>query len=222
MAAGSSMLATIRTVPPQWTQAVTSMEKTRLRRCAQLIERRFSSGLRGASFALASAGSTRRHAACRAPMASTVRAGRRSATPLEAGQVGARWRDQRRQLGDEIHRIPFHMRGAIAPRRLELIPHPTLTANGVLLGLAHYRPFPEPLLGKEAGFLDDLLVLPEQRGGGLGRRLIEAVAQAGKEQGWPFLRWITAQDNAQARRLYDGLAQATAWVTYDLSLGTAC
>lgn len=30
MAAGSSMLATIRTVPPQWTQAVTSMEKTRL------------------------------------------------------------------------------------------------------------------------------------------------------------------------------------------------
>ncbi|HCG3096941.1 hypothetical protein Q4R84_18810 [Morganella morganii] len=56
MAAGSSMLATIRTVPPQWTQAVTSMEKTRLRRCAQLIERRFSSGLRGASFALATQG----------------------------------------------------------------------------------------------------------------------------------------------------------------------
>lgn len=65
MAAGSSMLATIRTVPPQWTQAVTSMEKTRLRRCAQLIERRFSSGLRGASFALASAGSTA--ASCRLP-----------------------------------------------------------------------------------------------------------------------------------------------------------
>ncbi|XOT98804.1 GNAT family N-acetyltransferase, partial [Alcaligenes pakistanensis] len=42
---------------------------------------------------------------------------------------------------------------------------------------------------KDAGFLDDLFVLPEQRGGGLGRRLIDAVAQAGKEQGWPFLRW---------------------------------
>lgn len=90
--------------------------------------------------------------------------------------------------------------------------------NGKLLALAHYRPFPEPLLGKDAGFLDDLFVLPEQRGGGLGRRLIDAVAQAGQEQGWPFLRWITAQDNAQARCLYDGLTQATAWVTYDLSL----
>ncbi|USY25289.1 GNAT family N-acetyltransferase [Alcaligenes sp. 1735tsa3] len=92
------------------------------------------------------------------------------------------------------------------------------TANGALLGLAHYRPFPEPLLGKDAGFLDDLFVSPDQRGSGLGRRLIEAVAQAGKEQGWPFLRWITAQDNVQARRLYDGLTQATAWVTYDLNL----
>ena len=56
MAVGSSMLATIRTVPPQWTQAVTSMEKTRLSRCAQLIARRFSSGLRGASWALTSTG----------------------------------------------------------------------------------------------------------------------------------------------------------------------
>ncbi|MGO3712984.1 GNAT family N-acetyltransferase [Alcaligenes aquatilis] len=92
------------------------------------------------------------------------------------------------------------------------------TANGALLGLAHYRPFPEPLLGKDAGFLDDLFVSPEQRGSGLGRRLIGAVAQAGKEQGWPFLRWITAADNTQARSLYDGLAQATAWVTYDLNL----
>ncbi len=43
---GSSMLATIRTAPPQWPQVLTSMLKTRLRRCAQVIERRFSSGLR--------------------------------------------------------------------------------------------------------------------------------------------------------------------------------
>lgn len=46
MAVGSSMLATIRTAPPQWPQVLISMSKTRLRRCAQLIERRFSSGLR--------------------------------------------------------------------------------------------------------------------------------------------------------------------------------
>jgi hypothetical protein len=37
MTAGSSMLAMIRMAPPQWAQVVTSMEKTRLRRCAQVI-----------------------------------------------------------------------------------------------------------------------------------------------------------------------------------------
>ncbi len=46
MAVGSSMLATMRTEPPQWPHVLTSMLKTRLRRCAQVIERRFSSGLR--------------------------------------------------------------------------------------------------------------------------------------------------------------------------------
>ena len=56
MALGSSMLATIRTAPPQWAQVVTSMEKTRLSRCAQLIARRFCSGLRGSSWALTSTG----------------------------------------------------------------------------------------------------------------------------------------------------------------------
>ena len=54
--------------------------------------------------------------------------GVRGKHPVEAGQVGARWRDQRRQLGDEIHRIPFHMRGAIAPRGLELVTHPARSA----------------------------------------------------------------------------------------------
>ena len=49
MAVGSSTLATIFTRPPQWTQVSTSMPKTRLRRCAHVIDRRFSSGVRWSS-----------------------------------------------------------------------------------------------------------------------------------------------------------------------------
>lgn len=86
------------------------------------------------------------------------------------------------------------------------------------MGLAHYRAFPEPLLGKELGFLDDLFVPPAHRGQGVGRQLIEAVAAIARQRGWPVLRWITAQDNAAARSLYDQLAQTTAWVTYDLDV----
>ena len=90
--------------------------------------------------------------------------------------------------------------------------------TGELVGLAHYRSFPEPLLGKELGFLDDLFVPPAHRGQGVGRQLIEAVAAIARQRGWPVLRWITAQDNAAARSLYDQLAQTTAWVTYDLDV----
>jgi hypothetical protein len=46
MAMGSSMLATIRTLPPQWVQVVTSMLNTRLRRCAHVMARRRSMGVR--------------------------------------------------------------------------------------------------------------------------------------------------------------------------------
>lgn len=88
--------------------------------------------------------------------------------------------------------------------------------DGELVGLAHYRPFPKPLLGQNAGFLDDLFVDPARRGHGIGRALIDAVSSAARERGWPLVRWITAADNATARRLYDDVATATGWVTYDL------
>lgn len=91
--------------------------------------------------------------------------------------------------------------------------------RGELVGLAHYRSFPEPLLGKELGFLDDLFVQPSHRGQGAGRQLIEAVGKVARERGWSWLRWITAEDNAVARSLYDQLARATPWVTYDLEVG---
>ncbi|MEG1770006.1 MAG: GNAT family N-acetyltransferase, partial [Comamonas sp.] len=86
------------------------------------------------------------------------------------------------------------------------------------VGLAHFRAFPEPLLGQELGFLDDLFVPLAHRGQGTGRKLIEAVAAIARQRGWPVLRWITAQDNAAARRLYDQMARATPWVTYDLDV----
>ncbi len=91
-----------------------------------------------------------------------------------------------------------------------------VTFDGGLVGLVHYRPQPKPLQGNDAGFLDDLFVDPEQRGGGVGRKLIEQVATIARERGWSSVRWITATDNATARRLYDAVAVATHWVTYEL------
>lgn len=79
--------------------------------------------------------------------------------------------------------------------------------DGKLVGLAHYRPQPKPLQGNDAGFLDDLFVDPEWRGRGVGRQLIEHLATIARERGWPSIRWITATDNATARRLYAHISQ---------------
>ena len=91
-------------------------------------------------------------------------------------------------------------------------------SGGRVVGFAHYWPQPRPLLGRDAGFLDDLFVDPSVRGQGVGRRLIAALADIGRAQGWPLLSWVTAQDNATARRLYDDVAQAARWVTYEKPL----
>jgi hypothetical protein len=37
-----------------------------------------------------------------------------------------------------------------------------------------------------------------------------------KERGWGVVTWITADDNTVARRLYDRVATAQRWVTYDM------
>ena len=89
--------------------------------------------------------------------------------------------------------------------------------DGALLGLAHVRPLARPLSATTGGFLDDLFVDEGARGSGAARALIDAVAGLGRERGWSAIRWLTAEDNAPARALYDRVATLTPFVTYDLT-----
>lgn len=91
-------------------------------------------------------------------------------------------------------------------------------ADGRLVGLAHFRAFSRPLSATTGGYLDDLFVDPVARGSGAAQALIDAVAAIGRAEGWSVIRWITAEDNARARRVYDRVAQRTAWLTYDIKL----
>lgn len=89
---------------------------------------------------------------------------------------------------------------------------------GELVGLAHVRPYHRPLSASVGGFLDDLFVAPAARGSGAAQALIAAVADMGRAKGWTVIRWITAEDNARARAVYDRVAVKTPWVTYDIKL----
>lgn len=86
-----------------------------------------------------------------------------------------------------------------------------------VVGLAHVRAFARPLEGDTAGFLDDLFVDPAQRGRGVGAALLDHLRSYASERGWGVVTWITGADNHSARQLYDRLAEAQEWVTYDMT-----
>ena len=90
--------------------------------------------------------------------------------------------------------------------------------DGILIGLAHFRPYARPLSATTGGFLDDLFVDPNARGSGVAEALLAAVKAEGTKRGWSVIRWITAEDNYRARGLYDRVAERTKWVTYDIKL----
>ncbi|MFD1720587.1 GNAT family N-acetyltransferase [Amnibacterium endophyticum] len=104
-----------------------------------------------------------------------------------------------------LHDDEVEVRGLVAER------------EGEVVGLAHWRRFHRPSSGTVGLYLDDLFTDPAARGAGVGRALVTALASRAASEGCSVVRWITAEDNAAARRLYDGVARATPWVTYDLS-----
>ena len=87
-----------------------------------------------------------------------------------------------------------------------------------IVGFAHFRSLPSPLDSCEIGFLDDLFVLQEYRGKKIGYSLIEKVHQIGKSKNWPYINWITKDDNYTARTLYDKISTKTDWNFYELTV----
>ena len=73
--------------------------------------------------------------------------------------------------------------------------------------------------GDRIGVMNDLFVVSERRGGGVGRTLIEACAEACRERGVRRLVWQTALDNTRAQALYDSVgARRSQWLDYALEL----
>lgn len=91
-----------------------------------------------------------------------------------------------------------------------------LDADGRPVGIAHIREFLRPLMSSVGGYLDDLFVDPNLRGGGIVDQLFAAARELGKARGWSVIRWITRDDNYRARAVYDKVATRTNWITYDL------
>jgi GNAT superfamily N-acetyltransferase len=90
--------------------------------------------------------------------------------------------------------------------------------EGSLVGFAHYVLHPHTFSSRPVCYLEDLWVELAARGGGAGRKLIEALVDRGRERGWRRVYWHTEADNAAGRALYDKVARLTRYVRYDVTL----
>ncbi len=79
----------------------------------------------------------------------------------------------------------------------------TRELTGLAVGIAHVRACPRPLGGCDIGFLDDMFVLPEARGGGAADALFSALKDLATLRGWLTIRWITQEFNERGRAFYD-------------------
>jgi GNAT superfamily N-acetyltransferase len=86
--------------------------------------------------------------------------------------------------------------------------------GGRLVGLAHYLYHCSAWTPGPYCYLQDLFAAPEARGRGIGRALIEAVAARAKADGADRVYWLTMEDNAPARALYDTLADRPGFIQY--------
>jgi GNAT superfamily N-acetyltransferase len=114
-------------------------------------------------------------------------------------------------LPDEVYRSSFDRMLGDDPRDF----------NGMLaldgdrpVGLVHYLFHRHGWKIEEVCYLQDLFTLPDMRGRGVGRALIEAVYDAADAYGAPSVYWLTQDFNASARILYDQVGTLTPFIKY--------
>jgi GNAT superfamily N-acetyltransferase len=85
------------------------------------------------------------------------------------------------------------------------------------LGFATIYWYWQTLSAARAALMNDLFVVPQARGQGAGRALIEECRRRARDHGATQLVWETAPDNETAQRLYRTFdATEERWISYSL------
>ncbi len=90
--------------------------------------------------------------------------------------------------------------------------------SGQVVGFATvYFSFTTSITAKVA-VLNDLYTLADYRGRGIGRKLVQHCQRYAEKNGAARLQWVTAPDNEQAQKLYDGVCTSkSSWLFYTLN-----
>lgn len=87
-----------------------------------------------------------------------------------------------------------------------------------LVGIVHYIFHRSCWTVELSVYLQDLFAVPDLRGKGVGRALIEAVADVARKAGSTRVHWLTHESNATARLLYDRIADNPGFMQYRMNI----
>ena len=132
-----------------------------------------------------------------------------------------------RLIGDlaEYERAPHEVKATEQDLRDALMAkHPALFAHvadedGQIVGYALWFLNYSTWLGRHGIYLEDLYVMPDQRGRGHGRALLAELARLCVERGYGRLEWWVLNWNTVARRFYESLGAVAMdeWTVYRLT-----
>jgi GNAT superfamily N-acetyltransferase len=124
-----------------------------------------------------------------------------------------------RELAEFEHLAPEVEITTTSLRDALFAPNPVAAAlvariGGALAGYALYFRTFSTFVGRPGIFLDDVYVRPAYRTRGVGRALLQRVAQIGAESGCGRFEWIALRWNSSALRFYRnvGARQLDEWV----------
>jgi len=87
--------------------------------------------------------------------------------------------------------------------------------NGQAIGFSTIYHGYSSTRAETVAILNDLYVLPDFRGKGYGKQLVDHAIKVAKSRGYSRLQWLTAQDNDKAQKLYNELgAIKGSWFFY--------
>lgn len=86
--------------------------------------------------------------------------------------------------------------------------------SGRAIGMVHWILHRSCWTTGDYCYLQDLFVAPDIRGGGVGRKLIEAVYEVAQNHGCSRVHWLTQFTNERAMVLYDKIATRSGFLQY--------
>jgi GNAT superfamily N-acetyltransferase len=90
--------------------------------------------------------------------------------------------------------------------------------DGKMLGIVHWVMHRTTWSAKDICYLQDLFTVPEARGKGVGRKLIEAVRQMAQAKNAYRVYWQTHETNLAGQELYDKVADKSGFIVYRQAL----